>query len=78
MDAELAADHLLRACRKSSNSGERLKDNGEIEGMPNFMPPEARGPEEQGLLQVPLGGDSIARPSPRILWAGKGRAAKAK
>jgi hypothetical protein len=46
--------------------------------MPNFMPPEARGPEEQGLLQVPLGGDSIARPSPRILWAGKGRAAKAK
>ena len=62
-DAEMDADYLLLRTPEEFEQWERLKDQGEIGELPNFIPPEAQKPEapkKKGFPDYPEG-DLIAR-----------------
>ena len=62
-DAEMDADYLLLRTPEEFEQWERLKDDGEIKDLPNFIPPEAQKPEapkKKGFPEYPEG-DLIAR-----------------
>lgn len=62
-DAEMDADFLLLRTPEEFEQWERLKDQGEIGELPNFIPPEAQKPEapkKKGFPEYPEG-DLIAR-----------------
>lgn len=62
-DAEMDADFLLLRTPEDVEQWERLKDQGDIGEVPNFIPPEARkskAPKKQGFPDYPEG-DLIAR-----------------
>ena len=62
-DAEMDADYLLLRTPEEFEQWERLKDEGEIKDLPNFIPPEAQKPEapkKKGFPEYPEG-DLIAR-----------------
>lgn len=62
-DAEMDADFLLLRTPEEFEQWERLKDDGEIKDLPNFIPPEAQKPEapkKKGFPEYPEG-DLIAR-----------------
>lgn len=62
-DAEMDADYLLLRTPEEFEQWERLKDAGEIQDLPNFIPPEAQKPEatkKKGFPDYPEG-DLIAR-----------------
>ncbi|TXH87189.1 MAG: hypothetical protein E6Q71_05820 [Pseudomonas sp.] len=62
-DAEMDADFLLLRTPEEFEQWERLKDQGEISELPNFIPPEAQkseAPKKKGFPDYPEG-DLIAR-----------------
>lgn len=62
-DAEMDADYLLLRTPEEFEQWERLKDQGEIGELPNFIPPEGQKPEapkKKGFPEYPEG-DLIAR-----------------